>query len=102
MDQIMLVTLTMSSCWTTARPVQCVPSEGNDTKTDGVAVMHANYRRNDITTLGLVWFYLGCSWVHEKGSKHAMGVLEFGGVTQSRESAEQASIHRIAFGRLGD
>ena len=31
-----------------------------------------------------------------------MGVLEFGGVTQSREAAEQASIHRIAFGRLGD
>ena len=52
MDQTMLVTLTTSSCWTTARPVQCVPSEGNDTKTDGVAVVHANYRRNDITTLG--------------------------------------------------
>ena len=29
-----------------------------------------------------------------------MGVLEFGGVTQSRGPAE-ASIHSIAFGRLG-
>ena len=77
MDQTMLVTLTMSTCWT-ARPVQYIAERRDLIWRRSRGDHTSEYRRNDITML--VWF--GLLRVTKGSIQRSFGVRGSDGVTQ--------------------